>query len=123
MHRPANAASLSPRAARAQRSPPRRITDARARETLMRRAFPPSVQLLLTLAGLLAGMTAVLTRAAYTSLHSNLVLEANSIVDEATRTREQALTQLFQLRAATGAGVPRQRRVAVWRAVGIGAGR
>ncbi len=64
----------------------------------MRRSIPLSVQLLLTLVALLAGMTAVLTRAAYTSLRTSLETEASRNVDDLTRTREQALTQLFQLR-------------------------
>ena len=71
---------------------------------LMRRAFPLSVQLLLTLVGLLVGMTAVLTRAAYTSLRLSLETEASRKVDDLTRTREQALGQLFQLRQRRAAG-------------------
>ena len=64
----------------------------------MRRALPLSVQLLLTLVLLLVGVTAVLTRAAYTSLRTSLETEAARNVDELTRTHEQAFTQLFQLR-------------------------
>ena len=71
---------------------------------LMRRAFPLSVQLLLTLVGLLVGMTAVLTRAAYTSLRLSLETEASRKVDDLTRTREQALGQLFQLRQRRAEG-------------------
>ena len=70
----------------------------------MRRALPLSVQLLLTLVGLLVGMTAVLTRAAYTSLRESLEIEARRNVDDATRTREQALAQLFQLRQQRAEG-------------------
>ena len=70
----------------------------------MRRAFPLSVQLVLTLVGLLVGMTAVLTRTAYTSLRNNLEMEAIRDVDDVTRSREQALTQLFQLRQQRAVG-------------------
>jgi signal transduction histidine kinase/ActR/RegA family two-component response regulator len=70
----------------------------------MRRAFPLSVQLLLTLVGLLVGITAVLTRAAYTSLRTSLETEASRNVDDATRVREQAVTQLFQLRQQRAEG-------------------
>jgi len=70
----------------------------------MRRVFPLSAQLLLTLVGLLVGITAVLTRAAYTSLRTNLETEATRSVDDLTRTREQALTQLFQLRQQRAVG-------------------
>jgi len=64
----------------------------------MRPAVPLSVQLLLTFVGLLIGMTGVLTTAAYTSSLASLEAEAHRNVGLATRTREQALTQLFQLR-------------------------
>jgi signal transduction histidine kinase len=70
----------------------------------MRRVLPLSVQLLLTLVGLLVGMTAVLTRAAYSSLRTNLETEAIRNVDDVTRAREQAITQLFQLRQQRAAG-------------------
>jgi signal transduction histidine kinase/ActR/RegA family two-component response regulator len=65
---------------------------------MTRPALPLSVQLLLTFVGLLMGITMVLTRAAYTSLHHNLDADARHTVAEATRTREQSITQLFQLR-------------------------
>jgi signal transduction histidine kinase/CheY-like chemotaxis protein len=64
----------------------------------MRPAVPLSVQLLLTFVGLLIGMTGVLTTAAYTSSLASLEAEAHRNVGLATRTREQALTQLFHLR-------------------------
>ncbi|HJR58453.1 MAG TPA: hybrid sensor histidine kinase/response regulator [Vicinamibacterales bacterium] len=64
----------------------------------MRRALPLSIQLLLTFVGLLIGMAAVLTTAAYTSLLANLEADASRQVSIATRTREQSLSQLFQLR-------------------------
>jgi signal transduction histidine kinase len=64
----------------------------------LRPALPLSLQLLLTFVGLLIGMTAVLTRFAHTSLRTNLEFEAVRNVDIATKTREQTLTQLFELR-------------------------
>jgi signal transduction histidine kinase len=64
----------------------------------LRPALPLSLQLLLTFVGLLIGMTAVLTRSAYTSLLTNLESEAVRNVGVATKTREQTLTQLFDLR-------------------------
>jgi len=64
----------------------------------MRPAVPLSVQLLLTFVGLLIGMTAVLTTAAYSSSLASLEAEAHRNVGLATRTREQTLTQLFQSR-------------------------
>jgi signal transduction histidine kinase len=70
----------------------------------MRRALPLSVQLVLTFVGLLIGITAVLTTAAYTSLRSNLETEASRNVGLVTRTREQTLTQLFQLRQKRAEG-------------------
>ena len=70
----------------------------------MRRAFPLSVQLLLTLVGLLVGMTTVLTRVASSSLRTNLETEATRNVDDATRAREQAIAQLFQLRQQRALG-------------------
>jgi signal transduction histidine kinase/ActR/RegA family two-component response regulator len=71
---------------------------------LMRRPFPLSAQLLLTLVGLLVGMTAVLTRVAYSSLRASLETEASRNADDLTRSREQALTQLFQLRQQRALG-------------------
>jgi signal transduction histidine kinase/ActR/RegA family two-component response regulator len=65
---------------------------------MTRPALPLSVQLLLTFVGLLMGITTVLTRAAYTSLHHNLDADARRMVTAATRTRDQSITQLFQLR-------------------------
>ena len=70
----------------------------------MRPAVPLSVQLLLTFVGLLLGMTVVLTRAASTSLLSNLEGEARRSVGVATRAREETLTQLFVLRQQRAAG-------------------
>jgi len=70
----------------------------------MRPAVPLSLQLLLTFVGLLLGMTVVLTRAANLSLLTNLETEARRTVDVATRAREQALTQLFELRQQRAAG-------------------
>jgi signal transduction histidine kinase/ActR/RegA family two-component response regulator len=70
----------------------------------MRRALPLSVQLLLTFVGLLVGMTAVLTTAAYTSSRANLEADARRTVGLATRTREQALTRLFHLRQQRAEG-------------------
>ena len=64
----------------------------------MRPALPLSVQLLLTFVGLLTGITAVLTTAAYTSLRDNLEDDARRTVSVSTRAREQSITQLFQLR-------------------------
>ena len=64
----------------------------------MRRALPLSVQLLLTFVGLLIGLAAVLSSAAYNSLVANLETEAARQVSAATRSREQALTQIFHLR-------------------------
>src|SRR5258705_11795597 len=70
----------------------------------MRRAVPLSIQLLLTFVGLLLGMAAVLTTAAYTSLVANLQTEASRRVSLATRTRAQALSQGFQLRQQRAEG-------------------
>lgn len=64
----------------------------------MRPALPLSVQLILSFVGLLMGITMVLTRTAYTSLAHNLDADARRTVAAATRTREQSITQLFQLR-------------------------
>ncbi len=64
----------------------------------MRPALPLSAQLLLSFVGLLMGITVVLTRTAYTSLAHNLDADARRTVAAATRTREQSITQLFQLR-------------------------
>ena len=70
----------------------------------MRRALPLSIQLLLSFVGLLIGMAAVLTTAAYTSVVTNLQTEASRRVSLATRTREQTLSQLFQLRQQRAEG-------------------
>ena len=64
----------------------------------MRRALPLSFQLLLAFVGLLIGMAAVLTRAAYTSLADSLLAEASQQVRVETETRAEALSQLFQFR-------------------------
>lgn len=71
----------------------------------MRRALPLSVQLLLTFVGLLIGMAAVLTTAAYTSLRANLEADAIRHVSLATRTHDQTLSQLFQLRQQRAEGL------------------
>jgi signal transduction histidine kinase/CheY-like chemotaxis protein len=70
----------------------------------MRPALPLSAQLLLTFVGLLVGITAVLTTAADTSLRDSLETDARANVAVATRTREQALTQLFRLRQQRAQG-------------------
>ena len=70
----------------------------------MRRTLPLSVQLLLIFVGLLAGMAAVLTTAAQRTLLANLAADANRHVSLAARTREQTLTQLFQLRQQRAQG-------------------
>ena len=70
----------------------------------MRRAIPLSIQLLLTFVGLLIGMAAVLTGAAYTSLRANLETEASRHVAEATQLREERLTQLFERRQRRAEG-------------------
>ena len=70
----------------------------------MRPAVPLSVQLLLTFVGLLIGITVVLTGAANSSLLANLEAEARRTVGVATRAREQALTQLFELRQQRAVG-------------------
>jgi signal transduction histidine kinase len=62
------------------------------------------VQLLLTFVGLLVGMTAVLTTAAYRSAREGLEAEGRRGVSIATRTREQTITQLFQLRQQRAEG-------------------
>ena len=64
----------------------------------MRRAVPLSVQLLLTFVGLLVGMAAVLIGAAYTSLRATVESEASRNVADATRLREERISQLFHLR-------------------------
>jgi signal transduction histidine kinase/CheY-like chemotaxis protein len=64
----------------------------------MRPALPLSLQLLLTFVSLLIGMAAVLTTAAHSSLRDSLEEDARSSVAIATRTREQAITRLFELR-------------------------
>ena len=70
----------------------------------MRRAIPLSVQLLLTFVGLIVGMAAVLTGAAYTSLRANLESEAGRHVADATRLREERLTHLFERRQQRAEG-------------------
>ena len=71
----------------------------------MRRALPLSVQLLLTFVGLLIGLAAVLTTAAHRTLRTNLETDATRHVSLATRSREQTLTQLFQLRQQRAEGI------------------
>jgi signal transduction histidine kinase/CheY-like chemotaxis protein len=70
----------------------------------MRRALPLSVQLLLSFVGLLIGMAAVLTTAANSSVVANLQADASRRVSLATQTREQSLSQLFQLRQQRAEG-------------------
>ena len=70
----------------------------------MRRALPLSIQLLLTFVGLLAGLAVVLTTAAHKTLRTNLEDDAIRHVSLATRSREQTLTQLFQLRQQRAKG-------------------
>ena len=70
----------------------------------MRRAIPLSIQLLLTFVGLLVGMAAVLTGAAYTSLRASLETEAARHVSDATQLREERLTQLFERRQRRAEG-------------------
>jgi signal transduction histidine kinase/ActR/RegA family two-component response regulator len=70
----------------------------------MRRALPLSLQLVLTFVGLIVGLIAVLTTTAYTSLLANLEAEAGRNVALATRSREQTVTQLFQLRQQRAQG-------------------
>ncbi len=70
----------------------------------MRRALPLSAQLLLIFVGLLIGMAAVLTAAAYSTSRVNLEDEARRRVDLATATREQTITQLFELRQQRAKG-------------------
>ncbi len=67
-------------------------------QQMTRPALPLSVQLLLTFVGLLVGITIVLTTTAYTSLGHNLDADARRSVSAATHTRDQSITQLFQLR-------------------------
>ena len=71
----------------------------------MRRALPLSVQLVLTFVGLILGLAAVLTTAAYTTLRANLETEATRNVVLATRTLEQTVTQLLHLRQQRIAGL------------------
>jgi signal transduction histidine kinase/ActR/RegA family two-component response regulator len=70
----------------------------------MRRAVPLSIQLLLTFVGLLIGMAAVLMSAAHTSLVANLETDAGRQVSLATQSREQTLTQIFNLRQQRAEG-------------------
>ena len=70
----------------------------------MRRALPLSIQLLLTFVGLLIGLAVVLTTSAHRTLRANLETDATRHVSLAARTREQTLTQLFQLRQERAAG-------------------
>jgi signal transduction histidine kinase/CheY-like chemotaxis protein len=70
----------------------------------MRPSLPLSVQLLLTFVGLLMGTTAVLTTVAYRSSQESLEAEAHRNAGLVTRSREQALTQLFQLRQQRAEG-------------------
>ena len=70
----------------------------------MRRALPLSIQLLLTFVGLLVGLAVVLTSAAHKTLRTNLESDATRHVSLATRSREQTLTQLFQLRQQRAEG-------------------
>jgi signal transduction histidine kinase len=58
-----------------------------------------------TFVGLVVGTAAVLTTDAYTSLVASLEADASRNVGLATRTREQTLTQLFQLRQQRAQGL------------------
>ena len=89
----------------------------------MRRALPLSIQLLLTFVGLLVGLAVVLTTAAHKTLRTNLEDDAIRHVSLATRSREQTLTQLFQLRQQRAEGFLATRRVVLWRADRFAAGR
>lgn len=71
----------------------------------MRRALPLSIQLLLTFVGLLIGLAVVLTTAAHRTLLANLETDAIRHVSLATRSREQTLTQLFQMRQQRAEGL------------------
>ena len=71
----------------------------------MRRTLPLWIQLLLIFVGLLAGMAAVLTTAAQRSLLASLAEDATRHVSLAARTREETLSQLFQLRQQRAEGV------------------
>jgi signal transduction histidine kinase/CheY-like chemotaxis protein len=64
----------------------------------IRTALPLSIQLLLIFVSLLAGMAAVLTRAADASLRETLEADASTSVAGAALNREQAITRLFELR-------------------------
>ena len=71
----------------------------------MLRAVPLSVQLVITFVGLIVGTTAALTAAAHTFSRVSLEAEARRNVSLATATREQSLTQLFNLRQQRAEGL------------------
>ncbi len=71
----------------------------------MLRAVPLSVQLVFTFVGLIVGTTAALTTAAFTFSRASLEAEARRNVGLATETREQAITQLFNLRQQRAEGL------------------
>ena len=71
----------------------------------MIRTVPLSVQLVFTFVGLIIGTTAALTTAAYTSSRASLEAEVRRDVIFATETREQSLTQLFNLRQQRAEGL------------------
>ena len=71
----------------------------------MLRTVPLSVQLVFTFVGLIIGTTAALTTAAYTSSRASLEADARRDVIFATETREQSLTQLFNLRQQRAEGL------------------
>jgi signal transduction histidine kinase len=71
----------------------------------MLRTVPLSVQLVITFVGLIIGTTAALTTAAYTSARASLEADARRDVVFATKTREQAVTQLFNLRQQRAEGL------------------
>jgi signal transduction histidine kinase/CheY-like chemotaxis protein len=71
----------------------------------MARSVSLSVQLLLTFVGLILGTAAVLTTVAYRASRATLETDALRNVSLATRTREQSVTQLFNLRQQRAEGL------------------
>jgi signal transduction histidine kinase len=71
----------------------------------MRKTLPLWIQLLLIFVGLLAGMAAVLTTAADRSLLASLAADATRHVNLAAQTRQETVSQLFQLRQQRAEGV------------------
>ena len=79
----------------------------------MIRTVPLSVQLVFTFVGLIIGTTAALTTAAYTSSRASLEADARRDVVFATETREQSLTQLFNLRQQRAEGLLAEHAIAL----------